>query len=65
MHERVKEASCLAVSNFGEIVMGTSDGNMYVYESLEQLKYKNIIIKGSFITGPSINQRVEKNVATL
>jgi oxygen-dependent protoporphyrinogen oxidase len=34
-------------------------------EMIEQLKYKNIIIKGSFITGPSINQRVEKNVATL
>ena len=43
MHERVKEASCLAVSNFGEIVMGTSDGNMYVYESLEQLKYKKTL----------------------
>ena len=37
----IKEASCVAVSNFGEIVMGTSEGTMYVYESMEQLNYKS------------------------
>ena len=40
-HEPFKESACLAVSNFGEILVGNSEGGLFVFESIHLLQYKN------------------------